>query len=113
MSTITRRSFVQAAGVATAAVAAAGTASALADSASATASEATAADYLNIYADGVVAQPAHVAACPGPRGPIAFESRTIADDEIHQLEAREKYLSKFQICQKSTVIFMKLRWTFP
>ena len=86
MSTITRRSFVQAAGVATAAVAAAGTASALADSASATASEATAADYLNIYADGVVAQPARVAACPGPRGPIAFESRTIADDEITRTE---------------------------
>ena len=57
MSTISRRSFVQAAGVATAAVAAAGTASALADSAGATAPEATAADYLNIYADGVVAQP--------------------------------------------------------
>lgn len=86
MSTITRRSFVQAAGVATAAVAAAGTASALADSAGATAPEATATDYLNIYADGVIAQPARIASCPGPRGPIAFESRTIADDEITRTE---------------------------
>lgn len=39
--------------------------------------------------------------------------QTIADDEIHRLEARERYLSKFQICQKSTAIFVKLRWTFP
>ena len=39
--------------------------------------------------------------------------QTIADDEIRQLEVRERYLSKFQICQKSTAIFVKLRWTFP
>ena len=39
--------------------------------------------------------------------------QTIADDEIHRLEVRERYLSKFQICQKSTAIFVKLRWTFP
>ena len=39
--------------------------------------------------------------------------QTIADDEIHRPEARERYLPKFQICQKSTAIFVKLRWTFP
>lgn len=39
--------------------------------------------------------------------------QTIADDEIRQLEAPRGYLSKFQICQKSTAIFVKLRWTFP
>ena len=39
--------------------------------------------------------------------------QTIADDEIHRLEARERYLSKFQICHKSAAIFVKLRRTFP
>lgn len=29
--------------------------------------------------------------------------QTIADDEIHRPEARERYLSKFQICQKPTL----------
>ena len=39
--------------------------------------------------------------------------QTIADDEIHRLEVRERYLSKFQICQKYIEIFVKLRWTSP
>lgn len=45
--------------------------------------------------------------------PIFKIVQTIADDEIHRLEARERYLSEFQICQKSTAIFVQLRWTFP
>ena len=92
MSTVSRRSFIQAAGVAGAGLVAAGAASALADTASTAApaaqgaEPASAADYLNIYAGGVTAQPARAAVCPGPRGPIAYEARKIADDEIVRTE---------------------------
>lgn len=95
MENVTRRSFVRAAGVSLAAAGAVGAASALADTAAPaedTASDTTAAtthaaaDYLNVYAGGVNAMPARAAVCPGPRGPIAYESRTIADDEIVRTE---------------------------
>lgn len=46
----------------------------------------TGADYVNIYQDGVNQMPARKAACPGPRGPVAFESREIADSEIKRTE---------------------------
>lgn len=45
-----------------------------------------AADYQNIYADGVNLMPSRKAECPGPRGPVAFESRAIADSEIAREE---------------------------
>lgn len=38
-----------------------------------------AADYLNIYADGVNLMPARKAACPGPRGPVAFEAEEVTN----------------------------------
>ena len=79
-----RRSFVQgtAAGIAAGAVAA--TAGfALADQA---AEAASGPDYLNIYADGVNAMPARKATCPGPRGPVAYEAREIAESEIVRTE---------------------------
>lgn len=47
---------------------------------------AASADYTNIYSDGVNLMPARKAACPGPRGPVAFESREIAADEIQRTE---------------------------
>ena len=43
-------------------------------------------DYENIYQDGVSLMPSRKAACPGPRGPIAFESREIAASEIERTE---------------------------
>ena len=97
MSNVTRRTFVQAAGFAGAAIAGtAGAAAALADAAgtdttaadaqAAEGAAATTADYLNIYKGGVTAQPARAAACPGPRGPIAYESREIGADEISRTE---------------------------
>ncbi len=42
----------------------------------------TGTDYTNIYADGRNLMPARKETCPGPRGPIAFESREIGEDEI-------------------------------
>lgn len=45
-----------------------------------------AADYQNIYKDGVNLVPARKAECPGPRGPVAFESREIGADEIQREE---------------------------
>ena len=44
------------------------------------------ADYVDIYKDGVSQMPARKAACPGPRGPVAFESREIAAGEIKREE---------------------------
>ena len=43
-------------------------------------------DYENIYQNGVSLMPSRKAACPGPRGPIAFESREIAASEIERTE---------------------------
>lgn len=43
--------------------------------------------YTDIYADGVNLMPARKEACPGPRGPIAFESRVIGEDEIAREES--------------------------
>ncbi len=48
--------------------------------------EAGAADYVNIYADGVNLMPARKATCPGPQGPVAFESRQIDEGEIVRTE---------------------------
>ena len=91
MNNVSRRTFVSAAGVTAAAATVAGAAVALADAASteeqtAEATTPEAADYVNIYADGVNAMPARKATCPGPRGPIAYESREIADSEIVRTE---------------------------
>ena len=44
------------------------------------------ADYQNIYKDGVSLMPSRKAPCPGPRGPVAFESREIAASEIKRTE---------------------------
>ena len=46
----------------------------------------TNADYQNIYKDGVNLMPSRKAECPGPRGPVAFESREIAASEIKRTE---------------------------
>lgn len=42
------------------------------------ASGSAAGDYQNIYSDGVSLMPARKAKCPGPRGPVAFESKVDA-----------------------------------
>lgn len=52
----------------------------------ATAENTAAADYQNIYKDGVSLMPSRKAPCPGPRGPVAFESREIAASEIKRTE---------------------------
>ncbi|WP_294377295.1 FAD-binding protein [uncultured Slackia sp.] len=52
----------------------------------ATAENTATADYQNIYKDGVSLMPSRKAPCPGPRGPIAFESREIAANEIKRTE---------------------------
>ncbi len=54
--------------------------------AAATDAAATSADYQNIYKDGVSLMPSRKAECPGPRGPVAFESREIAASEIKRTE---------------------------
>ena len=91
-----RRSFVQGsvAGIAASAAVASGLSAALAEEATEEtteegAQEETAAtpDYLNIYADGVSAMPARKVPCPGPRGPVAYESRKIGADEIVRTES--------------------------
>ncbi len=93
--TATRRGFVKGAalGVAgTAAVAGIGTALAEEQAAAEAAEAATVAtgevtpDYVNIYSGGVNLMPARKAVCPGPRGPIGFEAREIAADEIARTE---------------------------
>lgn len=55
-------------------------------SAAATAENTATADYQNIYKDGVSLMPSRKAPCPGPRGPVAFESREIAASEIKRTE---------------------------
>lgn len=52
----------------------------------ATAENTATADYQNIYKDGVSLMPSRKAPCPGPRGPVAFESREIAASEIKRTE---------------------------
>ncbi|MBE6465562.1 FAD-binding protein [Denitrobacterium detoxificans] len=49
-----------------------------AEKAASTASGSAAGDYQNIYSDGVNLMPARKATCPGPRGPVAFESNVDA-----------------------------------
>ena len=63
----------------------AGTSKKASESDSATSAEATG-DYQNIYKDGVSLMPARKAECPGPRGPVAFESREITESEIKRTE---------------------------
>lgn len=43
-------------------------------------------EYLNIYQDGANLMPARKETCPGPRGPVAFESREISSSEIQREE---------------------------
>ena len=100
-TTVSRRSFVRGsiAGIAAGALATSAASAALAsdapaagasgsaDTASASTASPAAPDYLNIYVDGTVPMPARKAACPGPRGPVAFESRTIADSEITRTDS--------------------------
>ena len=79
---VDRRTFVQGAalGMAAGAAVAGGLArSAQADEVSPALS---ATDYQNIYEDGVNLMPGRTTACPGPRGPVAFESREIPASEI-------------------------------
>ncbi len=90
--TFTRRNFMKGALAAAAAmgVGAAATGCAPAGgtekNAAATDAAKTNADYQNIYKDGVNLMPSRKAECPGPRGPVAFESREIAASEIKRTE---------------------------
>ena len=91
---LSRRNFMKGAIAAAAAMGAgaaftgcapAGTSKKASESDSAAGAEATG-DYQNIYKDGVSLMPARKAECPGPRGPVAFESREIAESEIKRTE---------------------------
>lgn len=44
-------------------------------------------DYTNIYQGDVNLMPARKAECPGPRGPVAFESREIPASDIQREES--------------------------
>ena len=46
----------------------------------------SATDYQNIYEDGVNLMPGRTTACPGPRGPVAFEDRDIPASDIASTE---------------------------
>ncbi|MGI6105979.1 MAG: FAD-binding protein [Raoultibacter sp.] len=90
-NTFTRRNFMKGA-LATAAVAGIGVigtgcaASGSSSSSKASDTQASGEDYSNIYKDGSNLLPARKAECPGPRGPIAFESREISSSEVQREE---------------------------
>ena len=82
-ATVNRRTFVQGAALGAAVVAGA----AVATRATADDAALSATDYQNIYEDGVSLMPGRKVSCPGPRGPIAFESREIPESEIARTES--------------------------
>lgn len=91
-TSFSRRSFMKGA-LATAAVASIGVVGTACSNAGGSSAESSpnsavseSSEYANIYQEGVNLMPSRKATCPGPRGPVAFESREIPASEVQREE---------------------------